>query len=342
MNANKASAEVVWLRSYRRSFAFLCGPVVFCSFVVLCGCGRYADFTLPPLSGGDPSLTFTFEARAEPVLAPGSGEALNPSVIRREGLANYYSEFDGHTWRTALATSWDGLTWQRRRTVLEPDPQTWEGSYIAANGSALWWGGETWYWYQAGPRAGPQIGLFRAHKEAGPVVSRGPYMSWDERAVADPCVIRLEPYFYLYYLGQDRADPPRQRLGLARSKDGVHWEKLRSNPVLDLDGEAGLGEPAVWQLRGFYWMLYTARHADETRDLRLARSTDGVHWRKLPGAFAGAAAWDSQVMCDPAVLVEGDTVRVWFGGGDVARPDENIHGRIGYGILRPVRATLAP
>jgi hypothetical protein len=26
-------------------------------------------------------------------------------------------------------------------------------------------------------------------------------------------------------------------------------------------------------------------------------------------------------------------VRVWFGGGDVARPDQNIHGQIGAGVL---------
>jgi hypothetical protein len=33
------------------------------------------------------------------------------------------------------------------------------------------------------------------------------------------------------------------------------------------------------------------------------------------------------------VLVENDRVRVWFGGGDIARPDQNIHGQIGVGTL---------
>ena len=45
-------------------------------------------------------------------------------------------------------------------------------------------------------------------------------------------------------------------------------------------------------------------------------------------------------MCDPSVLVDGDSIRVWFGGGDVVRPDVNLHGQIGYGVLRPVSATL--
>jgi len=73
----------------------------------------------------------------------------------------------------------------------------------------------------------------------------------------------------------------------------------------------------------------------------LARSTDGVHWRKLAAVFSGAHEWDSKVICDPSVLVENGEIRVWFGGGDVASPDENLHGQIGYGTLHPVDATLA-
>ena len=35
----------------------------------------------------------------------------------------------------------------------------------------------------------------------------------------------------MFYLGEDRAG--RQRLGVARSLDGEHWQKLRSNPILE-------------------------------------------------------------------------------------------------------------
>jgi hypothetical protein len=44
------------------------------------------------------------------------------------------------------------------------------------------------------------------------------------------------------------------------------------------------------------------------------------------------------VVCDPTVEVAGGVIRVWFGGGDAASPDENLHGRIGSAILRPVSA----
>jgi len=323
--------------------------------LLLTGCGRYADFTLPPLSGGDTSLTYRWEPLPEPVLTRGenwdSHDVLNPSVVLVTGppapdpLFNFYSGFDGQTWRTGLATSPDGLHWQKQGLALMPDPRTWEGSYWATNGAAIFERQEFWYWYQAGPRVEPRIGLARSRdgrtwvKEPAPVLVPGPRGSWDERGVADPYVIRAGATLYMFYLGQDRA--ARQRLGLARSRDGVRWEKLRGNPILELGDpgafdENGLGEPAVWQAKGFYWMLYTGRDTHENRRLGLARSTDGVVWHKLPAVFSGSEAWDARVVCDASVLASESQVRVWFGGGDKARPDENLDGQIGFAMLRPI------
>lgn len=315
-------------------------PLVF----LLPGCGRYADFTLPKLAGGDTSMTFALDAQPQPVIARGAdSDVLNPSVVRTASeYLNFYSAYDGKAWRTVAARSEDGIHWQPGSTVLQPDL----GGYIAANGSALVDGGTIWYWFETGSKTALRVGATRSadgvqwRKEAAPVLESGPYMSWDERDVADPYVIRAGEYFYMYYLGQDRAEPPRQRIGVARSSDGIRWTKLRSNPILELDGEAYLGEPAVWSSGAFYWMLYTATDFEAQRRLGLARSTDGVHWRKLPTVLAGSEPWDSKVMCDPTVLVEGSQIRLWFGGGDVASPDEGLHGQIGYGTLRPVRATV--
>ncbi len=314
--------------------------VLAAALAALTGCARYSNFTLPAVSGGDPTLTFAFDEKPAPIIEA-SGDALNPSVTNFQGREiNVYSVFDG-VWRTAV----DG------NVVLSPDARAWEGSYIAANGSALGDSRQLWYWYVAGPRNAGRIGLATSTgtggfvKHGAPVLEAGPFLSWDERVVADPYVIRVGSYFYMYYLGHDRAIPPQQRMGLARSEDGVRWEKLRANPILEPGppgsfDEAGIGEPAVWQSHGFYWMLFTGRDFSERRALGLARSTDGVEWTKLPTVFRGASAWDSQVICDPTVLPNGSTIRVWFGGGDIASPDERLHGKIGYGELRPVHAKL--
>jgi predicted GH43/DUF377 family glycosyl hydrolase len=314
-----------------------------------CGCVRYADFKLPaPATDPAQIATFDWKPAAAPVLSRGawdSQDVLNPSVLRRAGAYfNFYSGYDGKTWHTGLATSTDGVHWLKQGKILSPRADTWEGAYIAANGSALDDGAEFSYWYQAGPRQTPEIGLAQSadgrewRRLPAPVLATGPRGSWDERGAADPYVIRAGGLYNMYYLGQDRAR--RQRLGVARSTDGVHWWKLRSNPILELGpygafDEIGLGEPAVWQAGGKYWMLYTGRGRGEIRRLGLARSSDGVTWEKLPGAFAGTESWNSKVICDPSVLVENSSIRVWFGGGDVASPDENLHGQIGVASLVP-------
>lgn len=319
------------------------------AIAALSGCRPSKKFTLPAPDGTvDSNVRFEWREQADPVMARGSGwdavDTLNPSVIRWHGQYwNLYSGFDGKTWHTGVAASSDGgLTWTRRQKVLSPEG--WEGSYIAANGSALVMPDDSLaYWYQAG-REAPAIGLARSsdgsawRKEARPVLEPGPRGSWDERGVADPYVIRRGEFLYLYYTGMDRAQ--RQRLGVARSRDGVDWQKSLDNPILDIGGheewdEGGLGEPAVWSSHGAYWMLYTGRAWDEKRRIGLARSPDGIHWTKLRDqVFSGASAWDSAVICDPSVDASDPAhVRVWFGGGDKPSPDERLNGQIGIAAL---------
>ena len=327
-------------------------PVVLMFFLLLCSCGRYADFSLPPPDASGPRAPFSWQPATGAVLSHGSKgdwdsiDVLNPSVVRLNGFyLNLYSGFDGRRWHTGIATSQDGVNWQKLGRALSPEG--WEGNYIAANGSALVSGAEIMYWYVAGESGNGKIGLARSNnggldwsKLPKPVLVPGPRGSFDERAVADPYVIRRGDRFYMFYLGQDRA--ARQRLGVARSSDGVVWEKLRSTPILELGApgtfdEMGLGEPAVWSSGGFYWMLYTGRDRAERRRLGLARSLDGVHWDREPGFLAtGEQDWDREVLCDPTVeLTPEGGVRVWFGGGDVPAPDHGIHGQIGFAMLKP-------
>ncbi len=321
------------------------------------GCGKYARFELPSPGAGSAPAAFRWDPQAAPVLKLGpagewdSVDVLNPSVVRHGGiLYNLYSGFDGKTWRTGLAASSDGQTWTKVGRVLSPGPAAWEGAAIAANGSAFVYGDEFLYWYQAGTP--PSIGLARSRdairwtKAPDPVLRPGPRGSWDERGVADPYVIKVEGRFYMYYLGQDRAR--RQRLGVARSADGERWQKMISNPVLELGDagafdENGLGEPAVWAAYGRYWMLYTGRDRAENRRIGQAWSRNGIRWSRLPAdsVFAGSQAWDAKVVCDPSVLLDGDRTWVWFGGGDVAAPAQNLHGQIGLAGLLPVGANLS-
>ncbi len=145
----------------------------------------------------------------------GSGDVLNPSVIRQgSSYYNFFSGYDGKAWHTGLAASDDGITWRKQGQILSS----------AANGSAIADETGILYYYQAGEPV--QIGLARSRdaknkgakkwvRDRAPVLPVGPYGSWDERGVADPYVIRAGESYYMFYLGMDRAR--RQRLGVAES-----------------------------------------------------------------------------------------------------------------------------
>ena len=326
---------------------FICTFASLAACLLLGGCNRYADFTLPKVHGTPTALQF--HSRAEPVLLRGtwdSSDVLNPSVVEHSGqFFNFYSGFDGQTWRTGLAISPDGVRWTKQlKPVLSPDAKTWESSYIAANGSALWFEGEFRYWYQTGAHDAPRIAY--AHSKDGvswtkhptPVLDYGPRGSFDESATADPCVIRIGDTFYLYYLGQNRAR--QQRLGVARSRGGIVWEKFRGSPFWNLPApgsgafnENGDGEPAVFVYRDLYWMLWTGRDSKEHRSLGLAHSNDGVHWTPTKQVFRGDRPWNATIVADPTVLIIGGKPTVWFGGGNQPSPDERLNGQIGIGYI---------
>ncbi|MEZ5367296.1 MAG: hypothetical protein R2748_34395 [Bryobacterales bacterium] len=121
-----------------------------------------------------------------------STDALNPSVVRFEGrYLNFYSGFDGQTWRTGLATSGDGLAWEKHpaNPLFGPD-RPWEGDYIAANGATVVRADQILHWHQAGPRNQTRIGSGHTSDglawERAPelVLGHGPVGSWDESAKA--------------------------------------------------------------------------------------------------------------------------------------------------------------
>jgi len=265
-------------------------------------------------------------------------DVLNPSVVRWRGeYLNLYSTFDGKSWDTALATSKDGQSWQEAGKVLSA-----EGGYIAANGGVAAAGQELLYAYQTGPKGKTVIHLARSFdgrkwtRQVGPIVGLGPRKSWDEISLGDPYLIAAGGELYLFYLGEDRAR--RQRLGLAKSKDGTIWTKHRG-PLLELGGagdfdENGLGEPAVFSNNGVWHMLYTGRDRKEKRALGYAVSKDGRQWQKLKEpVLRGEQPWNAAVVCDPTVLAEDGKLRIWFGGGDKPSPDERLNGQIGYAEL---------
>jgi predicted GH43/DUF377 family glycosyl hydrolase len=290
----------------------------------------------------------------EPVLERGlkggwdSIDLLNPSVIFKDGIYyNYYSGYDGSTWRTGLATSADGKKWTKsdKNPVLDLSEDKWDNNYIAANGSAIFFNGKVYYYYQGSMEGKSAIGLAISNdgktfdKEEDPVLIFGGEHTWDENGAADPYVIEHKGYLYMYYLGMD--DMNVQKLGVAKSKDGLKWEKLSKNAIMDVGAagsfdEKGLGEPSVVYYAPYFYMFYTGRDANEKRDIGAAYSLDGVNWKKgnLNGLFNQRkhGEWDEFVICDTTLLIDrvSGNLNVWYGGGNKPSPDQNLNGDVGF------------
>lgn len=302
--------------------------------------------------GGGYELTDDFE-RNLPVINTventwESIDVLNPSVIMWKGkYYNYYSGWDGNVWRTGIAVSEDGINWTKKsdNPILDVRNDSWDSAYIVANGSAVVFQNKVYYFYQ-GTEADTKtsaIGLAISNdaenfeeRTNSPVLQSGEDIAWDCRGVADPYVINFNGKLYMYYLGQN--EKGIQRLGVAVSEDGVNWVKYANNPIMDVGvkgafDENGLGEPSVVYRAPYFYMLYTGRNAEEQRNIGVAVSLDGVTWKKMN--YQGIVdlsenTWNNQVICDTTLLedTEGKCI-VWYGGGNVPSPAQNLNGKIG-------------
>lgn len=65
-----------------------------------------------------------------------------------------------------------------------------------------------------------------------------PQYPWEGKCVEGASVVRMGEYMFMFYAGGYNNNP--QQVGVARSKDGIHWEKLGNKPFLDN------GDPGSW------------------------------------------------------------------------------------------------
>jgi hypothetical protein len=131
----------------------------------------------------------------------------------------------------------------------------------------------------------------------------GPSGSWYSQYVSAPTVLYDGETYRMWFVGsqttEDNSFPYKtiERIGLATSRDGLHWQVAAAGkPVLDLGPPGspdakGLCHPYVMHVDGKYMMWYAAidgstgpnTHVRIER-VALATSDDGIHWEKYRGA----------------------------------------------------------
>ncbi|MET0362484.1 MAG: hypothetical protein ABW048_12130 [Sphingobium sp.] len=227
---------------------------------------------------------------AAPLLSPAGGPYASietPSVVRFHGrywmaFTGVYAEADPSPMAIGLATSPDGIHWRIARWTL-----------LKASGSATDWNG---------------------------------YL------VGEPGAVVLGNRLHIYFSAvgaRDGGGPPLQSIGLITSTDGAHFSAprqiLRQGPLYPAaKGFAGYSSPAATASRAGVDLFYSVVHVRKGGDpewqqvaIHHAHSATGLPpFREdtAPLLTRASTGWTDGEILAPGPLIDGDTLRLWFGG----------------------------
>jgi predicted GH43/DUF377 family glycosyl hydrolase len=156
-----------------------------------------------------------------------------------------------------------------------------------------------------------------------------PHVIWDEQA----------GLFKMWYSGGEQYEP--NAIGFATSPDGLHWTKYPANPIFFADPARAWEQHKVAgcqvvQKDGWYLMFYIGYWDEDTAQIGLARSRDGVTgWERHPENPIIAPSdgqWDGDACYKPFAIYDGQCWRLWYNGrrggpeqiGMVVHEDEDL------------------
>jgi predicted GH43/DUF377 family glycosyl hydrolase len=245
-----------------------------------------------------------------------------PSVFRKgDQWYMTYLIYNGRGYETWLANSADLLHWQTKGRLLSfSDTSNWDNNQKAGypalqdpqwGGSYQWqpYKNEYWLSYFGGPTRGYEAGdlsISIAHTPVDPSVphewqrlpkpvltSFDPQTSWwDNHKLYKNTVLWDKkqslgyPFIMYYNANGDSLSKKRgaERIGMAVSKDMLHWQRYGREPILD--HYTGItGDPYIQQIGDIWVMFYFGAFWKDTKGAfnRFACSRDLVHWTEWKG-----------------------------------------------------------
>ncbi|MBO9619962.1 MAG: family 43 glycosylhydrolase [Niabella sp.] len=175
-----------------------------------------------------------------------------PSAIIKDGKVHLFYQSYGNEAKDAIchAISADGIHFERDASnpVFHPNGDWTNGRAIDAEVCLY---DHTYYLYFATRDPGGKIqklGVATAPeatdfsracwKQASDCSILQPEFKWEGNCIEAPSVIVQDDTFYMFYAGNYNNAP--QQIGLAVSKDGLHWKRVTNNPFL------ANGKPGSW------------------------------------------------------------------------------------------------
>ena len=151
-----------------------------------------------------------------------------------------------------------------------------------------------------------------------------PASGWEDN-INRSCTVFKDGLWHLWYTGQAGG---MSRIGYATSRDGVHFERVRREPVLvpefDYEKLSVMNPYVRWdEKRGLWRMWYAAGETYEPNVLCYAESADGIAWRKWEGnpmfGHGPRDSWDRDRVggCEVHPLPDGRFAMFYIGYSDI-------------------------
>ena len=160
-------------------------------------------------------------------------------------------------------------------------------------------------------------------------LEKNPSSGW-ETQLNRSCTVKKDGIWHMWYTGQFKGPNNlwSSKMGYAVSKDGVHFTRVQSEPVLVPEYEyekLSVMNPYVrWDAKRNVWrMWYAAGETYEPNVLCYAESDDGVKWRKSSAnpifEHGEACAWDRDRVgaCEVHPLPDGRWAMFYIGYSDI-------------------------
>lgn len=157
---------------------------------------------------------------------------------------------------------------------------------------------------------------FTDYGVSNPLINRGPSGSWDDHHLADIDILYHGGYWYMFYAGACYRDNRKiVSIGLATSRDGIHWSKLDKNPILspsNLWWEKGLPSiievscPTSIYLDGQVYMYYSTLGTDGIYRIALATSSNFIDYEKKGVVLEHSFPWERMGINHPFITMYKD------------------------------------
>ncbi len=215
--------------------------------------------------------------------APGAWDdyTVGPGAIIKDNQGNYLMYYNGWSnqygqWQVGLATSADGINWERYNDpVLRADSAN---EFKIGAVSVLKYNNIYYMYYSSSPidyydnmrinLATSTDGLNWSKYSGNPILS--PTLTWEGVGVTFPAVIYDNNHFIMIYSSSDRT-----KFGIAYSQDGKTWVK-NSNYILSNQMTnqkwVQINYPFLMKIGNEYRLYYTATSSDNSIKICLAEA----------------------------------------------------------------------